>query len=101
MVLNYSVLSENGLGSVSRGQPGRGRGSDGGHADGLSGEARGAPDVKQALAAEGRPVIVDGAIDYSKPTAFTLGTTQTTFGGFPLGQKLRFVKRMVGRRFFS
>lgn len=55
----------------------------------------------RALAAEGRPVIVDGAIDYSKPTAFTLGTTQTTFGGFPLGQKLRFVKRMVGRRFFS
>ena len=55
----------------------------------------------RALAAEGRPVIVDVAIDYSKPTAFTLGTTQTTFGGFPLGQKLRFVKRMVGRRFFS
>ena len=55
----------------------------------------------RALAAEGRPVIVDVAIDYSKPTAFTLCTTQTTFGGFPLGQKLRFVKRMVGRRFFS
>lgn len=27
----------------------------------------------RALAAEGRPVIVDVAIDYSKPTAFTLG----------------------------
>ena len=46
-------------------------------------------------------MIVDVAIDYSKPTAFTLCTTQTTFGGFPLGQKLRFVKRMLGRRFFS
>ena len=46
-------------------------------------------------------MIVDVAIDYSKPTAFTLGTTQTTFGGFPLGHKLRFVKRMLGRRFFS
>lgn len=46
-------------------------------------------------------MIVDVAIDYSKPTAFTRGTTQTTSGGFPLGQKLRFVKRMVGRRFLS
>ncbi|MDO5623763.1 MAG: thiamine pyrophosphate-binding protein [Pseudomonadota bacterium] len=53
------------------------------------------------LAAQGRPVIVDVAIDYSKPTAFTLGVTQTNFNGFPLGQKLRFVKRIVGRRFFS
>ena len=46
-------------------------------------------------------MIVDVAIDYGKPTAFTLGTTQTTFGRFPLGLKLRFVKRMLGRRFFS
>ncbi|MDO5691515.1 MAG: thiamine pyrophosphate-binding protein [Pseudomonadota bacterium] len=53
------------------------------------------------LAAQGRPVVVDVAIDYSKTTAFTTGTTQTNFGGFPLGQKLRFIKRMVGRRFFS
>lgn len=63
--------------------------------------AAGAIAQARALAAEGRPVIVDVAIDYGKPTAFTLGTTQTTFGGFPLGQKLRFVKRMLGRRFFS
>ena len=55
----------------------------------------------RALAAEGRPVIVDVANDYSKPTAFTQGTTVTNFKGFPFGQKLRFVRRMVQRRFFS
>ncbi len=53
------------------------------------------------LAARGRPVIVDVAIDYGKPTAFTLGTTQTNFSGFPLGQKLRFVRRLVVRKYFS
>lgn len=69
----------------------------------LPDDASAAAAIAQAreLAAEGRPVIVDVAIDYSKPTAFTLGTTQTNFGGFPLGQKLRFVKRMVTRRYFS
>jgi acetolactate synthase-1/2/3 large subunit len=51
------------------------------------------------LAATGRPVIVDVAIDYSKPTAFTLGTTRTSFMTFPLGQKLRFAKRMLQRKF--
>lgn len=63
--------------------------------------AAGAIAQARELAAQGRPVIVDVAIDYSKPTAFTLGTTQTNFGSFPLGQKLRFIKRMVARRYFS
>lgn len=53
------------------------------------------------LAAPGRPVIVDVAIDYRKPTAFTLGTTQTNFKTFPTGQKLRFMRRMLARRLFS
>ena len=53
------------------------------------------------LAAQGQPVIVDVAIDYGKPTAFTLGTTQTNFSGFPLAQKLRFVRRLVARKYFS
>ncbi len=63
--------------------------------------AAGAIAQARELAAQGRPVIVDVAIDYGKPTAFTLGTTQTNFSGFPLGQKLRFVRRMLGRRLFS
>jgi acetolactate synthase-1/2/3 large subunit len=55
----------------------------------------------RALAAQGRPVIVDVAIDYSKQTAFTVGVTETNFRGFPLMQKLRFVKRIVGRKYFG
>ncbi len=50
------------------------------------------------LAAQGRPVIVDVAIDYSRPTTFTQGTTRTNFRSFPLGQKLRFLRRIVGRK---
>lgn len=53
------------------------------------------------LAASGQPTIVDVAIDYTKPTAFTLGTTKTNFKSFPLGQKLRFVKRIVKRSLFG
>ena len=69
----------------------------------LPDDASAATAIAQAreLAAQGRPVIVDVAIDYSKSTAFTLGTTQTNFKTFPVGQKLRFVKRMVTRRYFS
>ncbi|QTD43981.1 thiamine pyrophosphate-binding protein [Ottowia testudinis] len=63
--------------------------------------AAGAIAQARELAAQGRPVVVDVAIDYSKPTAFTRGVTDSNFKTFPLGQKLRFVKRMVGRRFFS
>ena len=50
------------------------------------------------LAAQGRPVIVDVAIDYSRQTTFTQGTTKTNFRSFPLGQKLRFLRRIVGRK---
>lgn len=46
-------------------------------------------------------MIVDVAIDYSKQTAFTVGVTETNFRGFPLMQKLRFVKRVVGRKYFG
>ncbi len=69
----------------------------------LPDDARAAAAIAQAreLAAQGQPVIVDVAIDYGKPTAFTLGTTQTNFSGFPLAQKLRFVRRLVARKYFS
>jgi len=51
-----------------------------------------------ALAAAGRPVIVDVRIDYSKPTAFTAGAGKTTFLRLPLAQKARILGRALGRR---
>jgi acetolactate synthase-1/2/3 large subunit len=45
----------------------------------------------------GSPVIVDVRIDYSKRTAFTVGTVRTNFGRFPLNEKLRFLTRAAVR----
>lgn len=50
------------------------------------------------IAAGGRPVIVDVAIDYSKRTAFTTGTAASTFKRFPLSQRLRFAGRALVRK---
>jgi acetolactate synthase I/II/III large subunit len=50
------------------------------------------------LAARNTPVIVDVTIDYSKRTAFTLGTVKTNFQRLNLGTKLRFVSRALSRR---
>ena len=58
---------------------------------GAVGEARG-------LAAQGRPAIVDVAIDYSKPTVFTTATARSTFKRFPLSQRLRFAGRALLRK---
>ena len=52
----------------------------------------------RALAAGGRPVIVDVAIDYSKRTAFTKGAVRTNFRRFPLAQRLRLLTRALTRR---
>ncbi|MGJ4939782.1 thiamine pyrophosphate-binding protein [Bradyrhizobium sp. HKCCYLS1011] len=49
------------------------------------------------IASTGRPVIVVVKIDYSKKTAFTLGTVKTNFGRFPLNEKLRFLTRAAVR----
>jgi acetolactate synthase-1/2/3 large subunit len=49
------------------------------------------------IASGGRPVIVVVKIDYSKKTAFTLGTVKTNFGRFPLIEKLRFLTRAAVR----
>jgi len=59
-----------------------------------------APSIAQArkLAAEGRPVIVDVAIDYAKRTAFTKGAVKTNFERFPLSQRLRMGGRALVRR---
>lgn len=49
------------------------------------------------IASQGQPVIVGVRIDYSKRTAFTLGTVRTNFGRFPLNEKLRFLTRAAVR----
>jgi len=51
------------------------------------------------LAGEGRPVIVDVRIDYSKRTAFTEGVVKTNFKRLPLPVKLRMLGRIVTRKF--
>lgn len=64
--------------------------SDAGIADGIA-RAR-------AAAAQGKPVLVDVAIDYSKRTAFTQGAVKTNFKRFPLAQRLRMVARAIKRK---
>lgn len=50
------------------------------------------------LSAQGRPVIVDVRIDYSKRSAFTQGIVKTNLQRFNLGTKVRLVARAIGRR---
>ncbi len=50
------------------------------------------------IASEGRPVLVDTAIDYSRKTYFTRGVVRTNFGRLPWGDRLRFVVRALGRK---
>ena len=50
------------------------------------------------LAAGGRPVIVDVAIDYSKRTAFTQGLLKTNLQRFPFAQRVRMIMRALKRR---
>jgi acetolactate synthase I/II/III large subunit len=50
------------------------------------------------IAGEGRPVLVDVAIDYSRKTFFTRGVVRTNFGRLPWGDRLRFVVRALGRK---
>ncbi len=52
----------------------------------------------RALAAEGRPVLVQVRVDYGKATAFTEGAIQTNLGRFPLGAKVRILSRAVWRK---
>jgi acetolactate synthase-1/2/3 large subunit len=56
--------------------------------------------IDQALACarNGRPVIVDVKIDYSKKTAFTQGAVKTNFQRFDLKTKLRIGARALTRR---
>ena len=56
--------------------------------------------IREALrvAATGRPVVVDVAIDYGKRTRFTQGVVETVLKRFPLGDKFRFVGRALVRK---
>ena len=59
------------------------------------------PEVVAAAAAtvaDGRPVLVDVAIDYSEKTYFTRGVVKTMLGRLPWKDRLRFVWRALSRR---
>ncbi len=55
-------------------------------------------DQVAAITAQGKPVVVDAAIDYSHKTFFTQGVVKTTFLRLPWMDRLRFVARAVTRR---
>ena len=56
--------------------------------------------IRQSLASasQGKPVIVDVKIDYSKRTRFTKGMVKTNLERFTLGNKARFVGRALLRK---
>jgi acetolactate synthase-1/2/3 large subunit len=47
---------------------------------------------------EGRPVVVDVSVDYSRPTFFTRGVVKTNLLRLPWPDRLRFVGRAVARK---
>jgi len=51
-----------------------------------------------SVSSEGRPVIIDVRIDYSKRTRFTKGVVGTVLKRFPLKDRIRFVGRAVKRK---
>jgi acetolactate synthase-1/2/3 large subunit len=61
------------------------------------------PTIREALAmaATGRPVVVDVRIDYSKRTRFTKGVVKTNLKRFPPAEKTRFIGRALWRKMFG
>ena len=53
------------------------------------------------ITGDGRPVLVDVAIDYSEKTYFTRGVVKTNLRRLPWKDRVRFVGRAVGRRLFG
>lgn len=51
-----------------------------------------------AILAEGRPVLVDAAVDYSLKTWFTRGVVKTMLSRLPWKDRVRFVGRALARR---
>ncbi len=59
------------------------------------------PDTLDRVASlldDGRPVLVDVAIDYSRKTYFTSGVVKTNLMRLPWKDRLRFIGRAVGRK---
>ncbi len=52
------------------------------------------------VAQQGKPVLVEVAIDYSRKTCMTKGAAKASFSRFPLREKLRFVGRALSRKLF-
>ncbi len=50
---------------------------------------------------EGKVVLVDVKIDYSKKTMLTKGVVKTNLGRFPLEEKVRFIGRAISRHVFG
>ncbi len=50
------------------------------------------------IAREGRPVVVEVAVDYSRKTYFTRGVVTTNFWRLPWRERIRLLGRAVGRR---
>ena len=55
-------------------------------------------DVVERALGDGRPIAIDVAIDYSRKTYFTKGVVRTNLRRLPLGDRVRFIARAVGRR---
>jgi acetolactate synthase-1/2/3 large subunit len=51
-----------------------------------------------AIHREGRPAVIDVAIDYSEKTYFTRGVVRTAFGRLSWPDRMRFVGRALGRK---
>jgi acetolactate synthase-1/2/3 large subunit len=66
----------------------------------MSGNSDIADSVRLALqkADEGRPVLVNVRIDYSKPTRFTRGVVKTNLGRMATRDKVRMVGRALWRK---
>lgn len=58
-------------------------------------------DEAMAIAATGRPVLVDVRIDYRKKTCLTKGAVKANLSRFPLTEKIRFVSRALKRQIFG
>jgi acetolactate synthase-1/2/3 large subunit len=56
-------------------------------------------DRAASVARDGRPVVVDVAIDYSRKTFFTRGVVKTNLGRLPWRDRMRFITRAVARKF--
>ncbi|MCB9033569.1 MAG: thiamine pyrophosphate-binding protein [Chitinophagales bacterium] len=54
-------------------------------------------DKALALANGSKPVLVDVRIDYTKKTMLTKGVIKTNLSRFPIGEKIRFITRMLKR----